>query len=361
MSTPILEAVALGKVFGATRGWFGHPAKGSGFHAVRNVSFSLARGETLGIVGESGSGKSTTARMLLRLVEPTSGTLRLDGENLLALDAENLRRRRRGIQMVFQDPFSSLNPRLTVGAQVGEPMLVHELASRAAIGERVARLLGVVGLDPSRASAYPHEFSGGQRQRIAIARALAAEPKLIVADEAVSALDVSVRAQILNLLDDLKRASDLALVFISHDLGVVRHLVDRIAVMYRGRIVEMGPTEAIFSRPRHPYTRALLSAMPVARVGARRARAAAAAPETVEEGEGCAYASRCPLAAERCRRDEPSLELHPGGHASACHHWKDVPPLDAETDMAKSPAAERLRRLQSAFAEGRPAMAKVPA
>src|SRR5690606_38943665 len=208
MNAPVLQVAGLSKVFGGRPGLFG-ARRGAGFAAVSDISFELARGETLGIVGESGSGKSTTARMLLRLVEPSSGTLVFEGEDLLALDAEALRRRRRGIQMVFQDPFSSLNPRLRIGTQIGEALVVHGLASGAAVGERVARLMATVGLDPGRATAYPHEFSGGQRQRIAIARALASEPRLLVADEVVSALDVSVRAQILNLLDSLKRSSDL--------------------------------------------------------------------------------------------------------------------------------------------------------
>jgi peptide/nickel transport system ATP-binding protein/oligopeptide transport system ATP-binding protein len=345
---PILQAKGLSKIFGARQHWFDR-SPGSGFAAVSDLSFSVARGETLGIVGESGSGKSTTARMLLRLVEPSGGTLLFDGEELLGLDAEALRVRRRGIQMVFQDPFSSLNPRMRIGAQIGEPLHIHGLVSGTDVSERVAALMSLVGLDPARMQAYPHEFSGGQRQRIAIARALASEPKLIVADEAVSALDVSVRAQILNLFDDLKRASDLALIFISHDLGVVRHLVDRVAVMYRGRIVEIGATAALFSNPRHPYTRALLSAIPVPRVGARRARGAQL-PSLAEASRGCPYATRCPLVVERCRRELPALAIQASGQLSACFRAADVPPIASDLQSDPSAAAERLRRLQARFA-----------
>jgi oligopeptide/dipeptide ABC transporter ATP-binding protein len=348
MQQPILQAEGLSKIFGGRRRWFDW-SPGRGFPAVSDLSFSIARGETLGIVGESGSGKSTTARMLLRLVEPSSGRLLLDGEDLRGLGAEALRVRRRGIQMVFQDPFSSLNPRIRVGAQIGEPLHVHRLASGAAVGERVAALMSLVGLDPARMQAYPHEFSGGQRQRIAIARALASEPKLIVADEAVSALDVSVRAQILNLFDDLKRASDLALIFISHDLGVVRHLVDRVAVMYRGRIVEIGPTVQIFASPRHPYTRTLLSAIPVPMVGARRARVEQ--HQSLDEtASGCPYATRCPLSIDLCRREMPALVQQSRDHLSACFRAVDVPPIAPASATIPTAAAERLRRLQARFA-----------
>ncbi len=347
---PVLEVEGLCKVFGARRRWFDRAA-GKGLAAVTDVGFSVAKGETLGVVGESGSGKSTTARMLLRLVEPTAGRLMLGGEDIRSLGAEALRRRRSGIQMVFQDPFSSLNPRLKVGVQIGEPIRIHGLASGSAAGERVADLMGRVGLDPARMNAYPHEFSGGQRQRIAIARALAAGPRLIVADEAVSALDVSVRAQILNPFQDLKHASDLALVFISHDLGVIRHLADRIAVMYRGRIVEIGPTAALFRAPRHPYTRALLSAIPGRGADAARERVPLPPDHEAETATGCPYAPRCQLAADLCRREPPPLENRSPMHASACFRAGDVPPFDGGQAILHAAAAERLKRLQARFAE----------
>lgn len=343
-AAPLLEIEGLTKVFGPRRRLVAGAQ--TGFLAVDGISFSVGAGETFGIVGESGSGKSTTARMLLRLVAASGGSVRFEGEDLFALGAEALRRQRRGMQMVFQDPFSSLNPRMRIGRQIAEPMLLHGLATKANVGTRVAGIMARVGLDPDRASAFPHEFSGGQRQRIAIGRALAAEPRLLVADEAVSALDVSVRAQILNLLDDLKRQSNLAMVFISHDLGVVRYLADRIAVMYRGRIIEIGPTAEVFATPRHPYTRALLSAIPVARAGVRRVRPAEpTAPDA--PSDGCAYAGRCPLATARCWRDVPVLEAR--AHASACFRAAEVAPPEIPAPEGASPSADRLRRLQERF------------
>jgi len=263
----MLVVDGLSKTFPLGASLFGW-RRGGVLRAVDDVGFMVARGETFGVVGESGSGKSTLARLILRLIEPSAGRIEFNGEDLRALDAEALRRRRRGMQMVFQDPFASLNPRLTVARQLAEPIRLHGLAEGAAVGARVARLLDEVGLRAEHAGRYPHEFSGGQRQRIAIARALAAEPDLIVADEAVSALDVSVRAQILNLLGDIKRRTRMAMIFISHDLGVVRHLADRVAVMHRGRIVELGTTAEIFASPRDDYTRRLLAAMPrIAAIG----------------------------------------------------------------------------------------------
>ena len=275
---PVLDVTNLTKVFRQRARLFGRD-RWREVPAVNGVSFSVRRGETLGLVGESGSGKSTTARLLLRLIEPTTGTIRLNGQDLSALPPSELRLRRGGMQMVFQDPYASLNPRLSIGYQLAEPLLVHGLCSRREAHTRVATLLERVGLNPHHARSYPHQFSGGQRQRIAIARALAAEPELIVADEAVSALDVSVRAQILNLISDIRRESRLSLVFISHDLGVVWHVVDHVAVMYRGRIVEMGPVKTVFQAPRHPYTRELLDAMPLARAGGAPPPPGAAARE----------------------------------------------------------------------------------
>jgi oligopeptide/dipeptide ABC transporter ATP-binding protein len=342
----ILEVESLTKIFGGATGVLGvgrkHPVL-----AVDAVSFAVARGETLGIVGESGSGKSTTARLLLRLIEPTSGEIRLNGEDLRGLSADELRRRRRGMQMVFQDPFASLNPRLSVGYQLAEPLRVHGLCGGAEAEARVASLLTRVGLSPSHARSYPHQFSGGQRQRIAIARALAVEPDLIVADEAVSALDVSVRAQILNLLDDIRREAKLSMVFISHDLGVVRHVADRVAVMFLGRIVEIGPVAEVFATPRHPYTRELLEAMPIPDPGRRRNE-----PRNVaagEAGDGCSFASRCPLVLPMCRRSQPPLAPTLPVRASACFRAAEVPPFAFSEGRAPSPAQLRLRRLQDRF------------
>jgi peptide/nickel transport system ATP-binding protein/oligopeptide transport system ATP-binding protein len=274
--TPVLQAENLTKHFVATRSLLGRPL--ATVKAVDGVSFALAPGETLALVGESGCGKSTVGRLLLRLLEPTAGRVILDGADLHALPDRSLRAARRNIQLIFQDPFASLNPRMTVGAILAEPLMLHAIVPSASRRERVAELLALVGLSPRHAGRYPHEFSGGQRQRVAIARALAVEPKVVVCDEAVSALDVSIRAQVINLLEELQARLGLAYVFISHDLSVVKHVADRIAVMYLGRIVETGTAEAVFGDPRHPYTRALLAAIPSPR--RRRAASARSSPAT---------------------------------------------------------------------------------
>jgi oligopeptide transport system ATP-binding protein len=257
---PLLEVENLVKEFRRKRGFL---APTSVVRAVDDVSFSVDQGETFGLVGESGSGKTTTGRCVLRLIEPTSGKVRFKGEDVLALSASRMRAARRDMQIVFQDPYSSLNPRMRVGAIVEEPLIIHKMGNRRERGARVAELFDLVGLDPSQLARYPHQFSGGQRQRIGLARALALNPSLIVADEPVSALDVSVQAQVINLLMDLQQRLKLTYVFIAHDLRLVRHICTRVAVMYLGRIVEMGETESIFAAPAHPYTRALLSAMPI--------------------------------------------------------------------------------------------------
>jgi len=259
----------LVKEFGRRGGLF---RKASHVRAVNDVSFSIDEGETFGLVGESGSGKTTTGRCILRLIEPTSGEVRFKGEDVLQFSRTRLRAARRDMQIVFQDPYSSLNPRMRVGAIVEEPLIIHKIGSKAARRERVAELFDLVGLDPAQLSRYPHQFSGGQRQRIGLARALALNPSLIIADEPVSALDVSVQAQVINLLMDLQQRLKLTYLFIAHDLRLVRHICSRVAVMYLGRIVEMGPTERLFAAPAHPYTRALLSAIPVPDPDAARQR-----------------------------------------------------------------------------------------
>ncbi len=299
--------------------------------AVDGVSLAIQPGETVGLVGESGCGKSTLGRLMLRLLEPTAGDVRFDGRSLLTLAPRELRSLRREMQIVFQDPYGSLNPRMRVASIIGEGLEIHRLGTRAERRARVQELLELVGLSPEAASRYPHEFSGGQRQRIGIARALAVGPRFVVADEAVSALDVSIQAQILNLLDDLRRKLGLTMLFVAHDLRIIEHVSDRVAIMYLGRIVEMAPREAIYTHPRHPYTHALLSAVPVPDPRQRSTRMAQRAVMTgdvaspVRPPAGCAFHPRCPHAEDICRRVTPSLAGAAGGHAVACHVFPAAP------------------------------------
>jgi oligopeptide transport system ATP-binding protein len=312
---PLLEVTDLRVHFPTSRG----PVK-----AVDGVSFALRHGETLGLVGESGCGKSTTARAIVGLVPVTSGSVRFEGNEIAGLSARRFRPLRPRLQMVFQDPYASLNPRLRVDAIVGEPLVIHGKGGGAAArDERVRELLETVGLDPAMRRRYPHEFSGGQRQRIGLARALALEPDVVILDEPVSALDVSVQAQVLNLLEALRRRLGLTYLFIAHNLGVVRHVSDRVAVMYLGRIVELAPREDVFTRPLHPYTEALLSAVPVPdpEVEAKRQRIPIEGeiPSPTATIVGCPFRSRCPKAFDRCAVDDPALKEHAPGRWAACH------------------------------------------
>jgi peptide/nickel transport system ATP-binding protein len=325
MTGPLLEVVDLVKHYPAT-GLFGRHAPP--VRAVEGVSFEVSRGETLGLVGESGCGKTTVGRTLLRLQDATSGSVRFDGTDLFALDRAALRQARRRLQIIFQDPYSSLNPRRTVGQAVAEGIEIHRLVPSRDIPSRVAALLAEVGLDPSLAERYPHEFSGGQRQRIGIARALAVEPAFIVCDEPVSALDVSVQAQVLNLLADLQARRGLSYLFIAHDLAVVRQIARRTAVMYLGRIVEIGPTEDVLSRPRHPYTRALLSAVPEPDPTTKRMRIILPGdpPSPSNPPPGCPFHPRCfhPLKNARCSAERPLLRRL--GSADVACHYAETPP-----------------------------------
>src|SRR5437867_7376165 len=309
MRFPLTQGIIFQRQVGAVR-------------AVDGIDFYVERGETLGLVGESGCGKSTTGRAILQLYKPTSGSVKFDGTELTTLPGEKMRRMRRRMQMIFQDPYASLNPRMTVGNIIGEPLEVHNLAKGRAKTERVQELLKIVGLNPYFTNRYPHEFSGGQRQRIGIARALAVEPDFIVADEPISALDVSIQAQIMNLLDRLKREKNLTYLFISHDLRAIRHVSDRVAVMYLGKIVEVADAKAVYAEPLMPYTRALISAVPIPdpKVEASRRRIVLQGdvPSPINPPRGCRFHTRCPYAIEACSEVEPQLVQIKPNHLAAC-------------------------------------------
>jgi len=314
MHFPLTQGIIFQRKVGAVR-------------AVDGVSFQIRRGETLGLVGESGCGKSTTGRAILQLYKPTAGLVNFEGQELTKLKGEQMRRMRRKVQMIFQDPYASLNPRMTVGSIIGEPLEIHNLAKGREKQQRVQELLSVVGLNPYFANRYPHEFSGGQRQRIGIARALAVNPSFIVCDEPISALDVSIQAQIINLLEELQNEFGLTYLFIAHDLSVVRHISDRIAVMYLGKIVELADRLDLYQNPLHPYSKALLSAVPIPDPVIERKREriilTGDVPSPVNPPSGCRFHTRCPIAADVCRVDEPAFREITPGHWAACHFAED--------------------------------------
>jgi len=345
--TPIIEARELTKHFGGTRQLF---TRTPTVHAVNGVSFAVEEGETFAIVGESGCGKSTLGRLLLRLIDSTQGRVMYRGKDITHVSGQPLRLLRREMQIIFQDPFASLNPGMTIAQIIGEPIALHGLAHGSALQARVADLLRTVGLQPEYANRYPHEFSGGQRQRIGIARALAGEPRLIVGDEPVSALDVSVQAQVINLLESLKQQLGLTLVMVAHDLAVIRHMSDRVAVMYLGEIVEMAPVDALFENALHPYTQALLQAIPVSSPVQRASRGDRAVlsgdlPNPTALPSGCKFHTRCPHAKPRCTTEHPQTTRLKNGHQVACHFWQEIQNAGAGTPLVGHVSAKLTQRL----------------
>ena len=353
---PVLEVQGLVKHFEIGNGLAFWKRKRA-VRAVDGVSFNVQRGETYALVGESGCGKSTTGRMVLRLLQPSAGDVRFEGRSIYELDRHELRALRRDMQIVFQDPYGSLNPRLTAKRILEEPLEVQGMASDADRKARIAELLRVVGLTAAHGDRYPHEFSGGQRQRIAIARALSARPKLIVCDEPVSALDVSIQAQIVNLLKDLQTEFGLMYLFIAHDLAVVKHIADRVGVMYLGRLVEEGAKATIFARSRHPYTQALMNAVPRPVPGVRRERGTLGGdiPNPIAPPAGCHFHTRCPFAVERCKREAPVLESIAPGHRVACHRHAEIAPFSVQDNVRES--ASRYRQRLAHFDAARAAVA----
>jgi oligopeptide transport system ATP-binding protein len=319
-AAPFIEVENLVKHFPLRKGFFSSGDSGL-VRAVDDISFTVAQGETLGLVGESGCGKSTTGRLMLRLIEPTSGAIEYGGADIAKLSPREMRGRRREMQIIFQDPFSSLNPRMTVETIITEPLVIHGVGNAASRRARAHELLDIVGLARSYANRYPHEFSGGQRQRIGIARALALRPQFIVCDEPVSALDVSIQAQVINLMQDLQREFGLTYLFISHNLAVIRHICDRVAVMYLGKIVELTDKHSLYAAPKHPYTQALLSAIPMTNPDQKRQRVVLGGdvPSPINPPAGCRFHTRCPYAEARCRTIEPPLIDVGSGHFVACH------------------------------------------
>lgn len=332
MKQPLLEVKGLKKYFPIKEGIF---SKTTGhIKAVNDVSFHVEAGETLGIVGESGCGKSTTGRMLVRLLEPTEGDIIFDGKNLTALSSSEMRKTRQDIQMVFQDPYASLNPRHTIERILEEPLMVHGVKDASERKKKVHEFLEIVGLNAYHANRYPHQFSGGQRQRIGIARALMTNPKMIIADEPVSALDVSIQAQVLNLMQDLQKEFDLTYIFIAHDLGVVRHISNRIGVMYLGKLVEIAASEELYHKPLHPYTQALLASVPVPDPSYEKADDVLEGdmPNPADPPTGCAFHTRCPFKMDICSKVTPKLAETKDGHAVACHLY----PESSGNDIKKS-------------------------
>jgi oligopeptide/dipeptide ABC transporter ATP-binding protein len=358
MNAPLLEVRNLAKHYPVRRGLLVRREVGT-VRAVDGVGFDIMPGETLSLVGESGCGKSTIGRAVLRLIEPSAGAVRFEGRDILSLPPAEMRALRRRMQIVFQDPYSSLHPRMTVGALLAEPMLAHGACTPKEAPERVAALLRDVGLGPQHAGRYPHQFSGGQRQRIGIARALALRPALVVCDEPVSALDVSIQAQVVNLLQDLQARLGLSYLFIAHDLAVVRQISDRVAVMYLGKLVEIGLRDEIYATPRHPYTRALLAAVPREdpREPSRGAALAGDVPSPMAPPPGCRFHTRCPFAVSRCREEEPTLvPADTSGVSVACHRWREIgdAPVAGEAPAPSPAMAARLeayRRVTQALEE----------